>query len=168
MNRETFNHKFNECWSLLEKGRPPEGKSAAYFRKVKHLEPRYVFKAFNYFNDSGKNFPSGPDLITQIKYAEAFAKSNVLLVVPPHVLEMSPAEIEADYQKLSKFFKAYPYPDAPISPTLKELNRIDRGYENLMRKFDIDPDEPTNPEVGKKLLADIFAILDGSISEVPW
>jgi len=168
MNIETFNHKFNECWSLLEKGRPPEGKSAAYFRKVKHLDAHFVVRAFDHFNKCGQGFPTGPDLMSQIKYCEAFAKSNVRLVIPPHVLEMTEEEIEADYQKLSTFYYAYPYPDTPRISTLKELKRIENGYHNLMRRFGIDPDEPLNPEVAKKLSAEGDTKLNGASSEVPW
>lgn len=168
MNKEIFIHKFNECWALLEKGRPPEGKSAAYFRKVKHLDAHFVVRAFDYFNKCGDGFPTGPDLVAQIRYCESSAKSNVLLVVPPHVLEMTEEEIEADFQQLSSFYKAYPYPDTSPPYYLNELKRIDRNYHNLMRRFGIDPDEPMNPEVAKKLAAEGIDPFNGGLPEVPW
>ena len=65
-------------------------------------------------------------------------------------------ECEADYQLISGFMEAYPFPDYPVGATSQECQKIDADYYKLMRTAGIYPHEATNPKVGKRLIQDIL------------
>lgn len=76
-------------------------------------------------------------------------------VIPDHVKKMTDEQIDADYEKMTGFMEAYPFPDYPEGASSKECQKVDDGYYKLMRTAGLDPNELTNPKVSQRLMRDI-------------
>lgn len=97
------------------------------------------------------------NLYKAIQQSESSRPTTNVFVIPKHVMEMTDAECEADYQNMKSFFDAYPYPDTPPGATEDELMAIERGYHRRMGQAGINPKEATNPKVGARLMAALMS-----------
>ena len=106
-----------------------------------------------------ENFPcvgQALNLYKAIQQSESTRPSQKAFAIPDYILNMTDAECDADYELLTSFFEAYPYPDTPPGATQDELIAIESNYHDMMRRAGINPKEATNPKVGKRLFADLM------------
>ena len=73
---------------------------------------------------------------------------------PPKFPELTPEQIDREYETLKGFYEAYPAPETKGEETLEELEALDRMYDQALRRHGINPKAPIHPEVMKRLIRD--------------
>lgn len=171
-----FEKLFRQTWALLERTEPTQDKIDSYFQILRPYPDALVARTFLYFGKIGRpndkefgSFPTGPQFIERLGMIKKSDERNFKAGKFSHqTKKMSDDECDAEYQKMSGFFKAYPYPDSRAGATTRELQRAEDDYHQRMRKAGIEPDEATHPKVGKLLMADLIKTLPTCTSILPY
>ncbi len=148
-----FSLMFNKTWNVLERHSIPDGKISAYIENLQKEDFFDVNKAFKWFFKNGRTvngkrqtgFPTGPEMLEQIKIIKQTRGSNITKFVKPvesnKVKAMTDQAVASEFKRWLKFYEAYPYPDVREGATKEECDAVDVNYQNIMRKNKFDPNE---------------------------
>ena len=130
-----------------------EGMFAEWSDRFKKLDAKIFEKVKNYYVDVGK-FPKPAEAMAEYKRIERDRmlkrRPAQLSQAPAIIKEMSPEEVDREFECLPTFYEAYPHP-ATGKESEDEALKMDKDYAALMRKHGIDPDAPLHPKVIMKL-----------------